>query len=59
MRAISTIREKLLPLLFGWIPDSFFELLEKEIQIQLGKGWGSATTSHEVAAIAHFVKQKN
>jgi FkbM family methyltransferase len=59
MSAISTIREKLLPLLLGWIPDSFLGLLEKEIQIQLGKGWGSTTTSHEVAAIAQFVIQKN
>ena len=59
MILISTIRGRLLPFLLGWVPDSFFSLLEKEIQIQLGKGWGSVTTSHEVAAIAHFVKQKN
>ena len=58
MSVISIIREKLLPLLLGWVPDSLFGLIEKEIQIQLGKGWGSATTFHEVAAIAHFIKQK-
>ena len=58
MSWVSTIRGRLLPFLLGWVPDSFFRFLEKEIQIQLGKGWGSATTSHEVAAVAHFVKQK-
>ncbi len=58
MRLIAFIRGRLLPFLLGWVPDSFFRFLEKEIQIQLGKGWGSATTPREVAAIAHFVKQK-
>jgi len=59
MGIISSVRGRLLPSLLGWIPNSFFGCLEKEVQVQLGNGWGSATTSHEVAAIAHFVKTKN
>ncbi len=59
MSTISFLRSRIFPLFFGWIPDSVLIFLDKEIQIQLGKGWGSATTSREAAAIAHFVKSKN
>jgi FkbM family methyltransferase len=59
MSTISFLRSRIFPLVFGWIPDSVLFFLDKEIQIQLGKGWGSTTTSREAAAIAHFVKRKN
>lgn len=59
MLVISFLRGRIFPLAFRWIPDSVLHYLDKEIQLQLGKGWGSATTSKEAAAIAYFVKSKN
>lgn len=58
MRLVSRIRENVFPAIFGWIPNSVLFHLSREIQIQLGKGWGSTTTSKEARVIANFVKSK-
>ena len=49
---------KLMNAFLHQIPGSLLEKIEEKIQIELGKGWGSATTELEARTVAELAKQR-
>ena len=58
MRNLKRLLNKLLNTLLHLIPLPLLEKFEEKIQIELGKGWGSATTDVEARTVAELAKQR-
>lgn len=58
MRNLKKIIKSALNTLLRLIPWRLLEKIETNIQVELGKGWGSTTTEVEAKTVAGLVKQK-
>jgi FkbM family methyltransferase len=58
MRNLKRLLSKFLNTFLHLIPVKLLEKFEEKIQIELGKGWGSATTEVEARTVAELAKQR-
>lgn len=58
MRNLKRFLNKSLNAFLHQIPEPLLEKFEEKIQIELGKGWGSATTEVEARTVAELAKQR-